>query len=57
MIVCCFQTKMQAALERISQSLDDAEGGLDGVIQALDCDVIVFFFHFSASFIAEPNSA
>ncbi|RUS86976.1 hypothetical protein EGW08_005214, partial [Elysia chlorotica] len=35
-----FATKMQAALEDVSQSLDDAEGGLDGVIQTLDCNRI-----------------
>ncbi|GFO10079.1 integrin beta [Plakobranchus ocellatus] len=35
-----FAQKMQEALEDVSQSLDDAEGGLDGVIQALDCDKI-----------------
>ncbi|GFS00396.1 integrin beta [Elysia marginata] len=34
-----FSDKMQAALEDVSQSLDDAEGGLDGVIQTLDCDI------------------
>ena len=37
---------MQAALEDVSQSMDDAEGGLDGVIQALDCDVSIYFLCF-----------
>ncbi|CAG5121732.1 unnamed protein product [Candidula unifasciata] len=35
-----FADKMKEALEDVSQSMDDAEGGLDGLIQALDCDVI-----------------
>uniref|UniRef100_A0A0B6ZNF3 Integrin beta n=1 Tax=Arion vulgaris TaxID=1028688 RepID=A0A0B6ZNF3_9EUPU len=35
-----FANKMTEALEDVSQSMDDAEGGLDGLIQALDCDVI-----------------
>lgn len=34
---------MKEALEDVSQSMDDAEGGLDGLIQALDCDVSLPF--------------
>ncbi|XP_005094323.1 integrin beta pat-3 [Aplysia californica] len=35
-----FARKMRSALENVSQSLDDAEGGLEGLIQALDCNNI-----------------
>lgn len=43
MTCCISQVNMQKALESVSQSLDDAEGGLDGLIQALDCDVSITF--------------
>lgn len=33
-----FGTKMKEALEFVSVNLDDDEGGLDALIQALDCD-------------------
>ncbi|XP_059165654.1 integrin beta-1-A-like [Physella acuta] len=35
-----FAIKMREALEDVSQSMDDAEGGLDGLVQSLACDRI-----------------
>lgn len=35
-----FAAKMRSALETVSHSFDDKEGGMDGLIQALDCGII-----------------
>ncbi|XP_055868207.1 integrin beta-1-like [Biomphalaria glabrata] len=35
-----FATQMKNALQTLSLNFDDAEGGIDGLIQALDCDSI-----------------
>lgn len=35
-----FKDKMTDALSDISMSMDDTEGGMEGLVQALDCDVV-----------------
>ena len=39
-----FQEKMEECFDKFSQSMDDTEGGLEALIQVVDCKNVSFMY-------------